>query len=1064
MSDTDGIAEPVRERHRRARPSFVWLAPLIALALSLGIAWKSWSNRGPLVEVILDSASGIEAGKTVLKHKDVEIGTVEDVGFTEGLEEVLLSIRVDKDLEPWLDDSAQFWVVRPQVSVRGVTGLDTVLSGPYVEVAWDREKGKPRRRFKALKDIPLSKPGDSGTRLRLRANDGGAMSVGAPILYRRIEVGRVESKQLSPEGERVDFSIFIEKPYDRLISTATRFWNVSGVAVEIGTEGAKLKVDSLASLLQGGISFDTVAADGAPVPAQQSFVLYETEAQARRSVFTDDPGSQLRLSVEFEGSVRGLKIGAPVEYRGLRVGEVTDVSANVRRSEERGNDISLIVTIVIAPSRLGLEASEMDNSLEFLSRAIRRGLRARLKSASLLTGALFVELVEQPDAPVALLDDLARPYPRIPSVPSDFEDFTASAEGVLNRINNLPIEELMFSATELLRNLNALASADSTAAVPGNLNGLLADARALLSDPALKAAPGDLAATLAASRALMEEVREAGAAEALVQALNDASAAAKAVTAVSAGLPALVTSATALSDDLNEVPITDLVVAATTLLEDADKIVTAEGITEIPGNLNASVVALRRILEELREAESAKTLQEVLVASREAANRVTAASVNIPGMVQTMTGIANTVNELPFEDLVTAATKLVANADKLVASEGMQAAPQALADTLEAARALLVELEEADAAANLSAALVAARDAATAFKTAAESTPQLIARLDRIAANVEGLPLDELLASVQGLINDADALVGSEGMQAAPQALADTLNAARALMVDLQQADTAKNLSDALKAARSAATSIAEAAAGTPALIARLEGIAENVEELPLDQLMASVQRLIADANALVGSQGMQEAPQALADTLNAARSLMVDLQRADTAQKLSDALIAAQGAAQGVSNATQGIPLLSMRLSELAEKANALPIEGLLASATLLVQDADRILTAPGAEQIPGSLTAALDQVRSLVVELRQSGTATNVNGALVSVAEAGQSFQALSRNLAILIPKLAAVAETADSVLSSVDVGSELNYEAAAALREVRDAARAITALAATVERRPNSLILGK
>jgi len=971
MSDTDGIAEPIREEHRRVRPSLVWFAPLIALAISLGIAWSSWSNRGPLIEVILESASGLEEGKTALKHKDVEIGTVEEVGFTEGLKEVLASIRVGKEFAPYFDQSAQFWVVRPQVSTRGISGLETVLSGPYIEVAWDGQKGTPRERFKALKNIPLSKPSDAGIRLRLRANDGGAMSIGAPVLYKRIEVGRIESKELSPDGERVDFNIFINAPYDRLMTTGTRFWNLSGIAVEIGTEGAKLKVDSLASLLQGGISFDNVNTENQPAEPMQSFVLYETEAQARRSVFSDDPTSQLRLSVEFQSSVRGLKIGAPVEYRGLRVGEVTDVAAKLRTNDEGDNDISLIVTIVVSPVRLGLEASQRDESIEFMKRGVRRGLRAQLKSASLLTGALFVELVEQPDAPVALLDELASPYPRLPSVPSEFDDFTASAEGVLNRINGLPIEEMMFSATELLRNLNTLASAESTTDVPKNLNGLLADARELLGDPELKKAPGDLAATLAAARAVMEEVNKAGAAEALVTALEDASNAAQAFTAMSIGVPALVASATALSDDLNEVPITDLVTAATTLLQDADKVIAAEGITEIPTNLNASIASLRTILDGLREAETAKTLQSVLVASREAAERVTAASTNIPGMVQTMTGIADTVNDLPFEDLVLAATNLVESADSLVASEGLQAAPQALADTLDAARALLVDLKDADAAANLSEALKAARDAATAFATAAEGTPQLIARFEAIAANVQGLPLDDLLASVQSLVDDV---------------------------------------------------------------------------------------------NSVVASEGMQQAPQALADTLNAARALMVDLQRADTAQKLSDALVAAQGAAQSFSGAVQGVPLLSMRLTELAEKANAMPIEGLLASATLVLQDADRILRAPGAEQIPGSITAALDQVRSLVIELRQSGTATNVNGALVSVANAGQSFQTLSQNLSVLIPKLTAVAASADSVLSSVDVGSELNYEAATALREVRDAARAITALAATVERRPNSLLLGK
>jgi len=768
MSDTDGIAEPIREEHRSFRPSLVWLAPLIALAVSLGIAWNSYSNRGSLVEVILASASGIEAGKTVLKHKDVEIGIVETIGFTDGLEDVITAIRVEQAFEPYFDESAQFWVVRPKVSAQGISGLETVLSGPYLEVAWDAKQGTRRTRFTALKDIPLSKPSDDGIRLRLRATDGGSMVAGAPVLFKRIEVGRIESKELSPDGERVDFSIFIDAPYDRLITSGTRFWDLSGVAVEIGTEGAKLKVDSLASLLQGGISFDTVSTDGAPVEPLQSFVLYESEAQARRSIFADDPASQLRLSVEFESSVRGLKIGAPVEYRGLRVGEVTDVAAKVHRSQDGVNDISLIVTIVIAPSRLGLDTSIQDNSINFLRQAVRRGLRAKLKSASLLTGQLFVELIEQPDAPVALFDELAKPYPRLPSVPSDLDDLTASAEGVLARINGLPIEEMMFSATELLRNLNALASAETTAAVPGNLNGLLADARQLISDPALQKAPADLAATLAASRELMEEVRAAGAADALVAALNDASQAAKAFTAMSEGVPALVASATSLSDDLSEVPLADLIASATTLLEDADKIVTADGITEIPTNLNASIAALRGILEGLREAETAKTLQEVLIASREAANRVTAASVNIPGMVQTMTGIAETVNQLPFEDLVLAATNLVNDADKLVGSDGMQAAPQALADTLDAARALLVDLKDADAAKNLSEALQAARDAAASIAVAAAETPKLIGRFEAIAANVQELPLDDLLASVRSLVEDANSLVASDGIKAAP--------------------------------------------------------------------------------------------------------------------------------------------------------------------------------------------------------------------------------------------------------------------------------------------------------
>lgn len=877
MADRDGIATPTLEQHRSWRPSLVWLAPLIALAISLGIAWKTYIDKGPLIEVILSDAAGIEAGKTALKHKNVEIGIVENVGFTDDLRRVVATIRVDQELGPYLDDTAQFWVVRPQVTARGISGLETVLSGPYIEVDWDAVKGQRQRRFTALDEIPLAAPGKDGVRVKLRANDGGSMVVGAPVLYKRIEVGKVESKALSPDGERVDFTIFIEDPYDSLVTTATRFWQLSGVAVEIGAEGAKLKVDSIASLLQGGISFDTVLTNGAPVDPLQSFILYPSEADARRSIFTDTPGSQIRLSIEFESSVRGLKIGAPVEYRGLRVGEVTDVAARVK-TEDGITDISLIVTIVLQPSRLGLQQTGDDDTLRFLKRAVARGLRAKLASASLLTGALYVELVEQPDADVALLDELAEPYPRLPSVPSDFEDFTASAEGVLNRINALPIEELLFSANELLRNLNALVTAEGTTAVPGEVAALLRDARALVNDPQLKQAPDDLAATLASARTLMEQIEKSAAPEALTAALQEAKKAAEAVTVAAEGVPAMMTAVTATSTTIGELPLDELVKQATVLIEDVDRIAKADGITEIPGNLNQSLEAVRTLLTDLRDAEAAK------------------------------------------------------------------------------------------------------------------------------------------------------------------------------------------NLSRTLQAAREAAVSINTAAADAPKLIARFEGIAANVESLPLDDLIASAQTLVEDADRIIADEGIQQAPKALAETLETTRALLEDLREAGAAQKLADALVAAQGAADSINTTMQQTPALVRRLNALADKAGALPLETLVASATQLLQDADRIVRAPGAEQIPAALTTALDEVRLAVADLRQRGTIGNFNATMASFNQASQSFTQLSANLQVLLPKLAAVAENADSVLSSFDVGSELNYEAVTALREVRDAARAITALAATVERRPNALILGK
>jgi len=266
------------------------------------------------------------------------------------------------------------------------------------------------------------------------------MSVGAPVFYKRIEVGRIESKNLTPDGEAVVFDIFVEAPHHVRLASGSRFWSTSGFDVEIGTDGAKVHVESLVSILRGGIAFDSVAIGGPPVQDNQLFRLFETEQAARASIFEDSFGAQIRMSVEFGGSVRGLTAGAPVELRGYKVGEVVDVVANV--GDPENPEISLITDILIQPSRLGLPADQPEQALEFLNDRVERGLRAKLANASFITGALYVELVDEPDAPFAEIDEDAVPYPRLPSVASDFEDIAATAEGVMNRINNLPIEEL----------------------------------------------------------------------------------------------------------------------------------------------------------------------------------------------------------------------------------------------------------------------------------------------------------------------------------------------------------------------------------------------------------------------------------------------------------------------------------------------------------------------------------------------------------------------------------------------------------------------------------------------
>jgi len=245
--------------------SLVWLVPLLALLLTIGVAWKTRADRGPVIEIVLNNATGVEAGKTKVKRRDVEVGVVEQVGFTEDSTRVVISVRLDKSIAPFIDETAQFWVVSPQVSLEGISGLDTVLSGSYLEASWDSEIGEPQFRFEALANPPLTPPDTPGKRVRLIAEDGGSMSIGAPVFYKRIEVGRIEAKTLTPDGEAVVFDLFVEAPHDRRLTEGSRFWNTSGISVELGAQGAKLKLESFSSFLRGGITFDTVALGGAQV-------------------------------------------------------------------------------------------------------------------------------------------------------------------------------------------------------------------------------------------------------------------------------------------------------------------------------------------------------------------------------------------------------------------------------------------------------------------------------------------------------------------------------------------------------------------------------------------------------------------------------------------------------------------------------------------------------------------------------------------------------------------------------------------------------------------------------
>lgn len=622
------VAEPRPSMWRNLSP--IWLVPLVALLVSLGVAWKSYADRGVLIEITFENASGITPDDTTVRYRDVVIGKVEDVGFSDDLSRVSVWARIDKEIAPYLDEDATFWVVRPEVSARGVSGLSTVLSGVYIEGAWDQTTGKARTRFEGADSPPLAHPGRAGRRITLRTEDGRMVSEGAPVLFRGIEVGRLERPRLTVSGDSIVVDAFIEAPHDRRINSATRFWDSSGFSVSIGASGLSLDVDSIASLVAGGIEFDTVFEGGRPVSSGAVFDIYPDEATARRTAFARSRSGGVEVAVAFDESVAGLTNGAAVKLGGVTVGEVGSVNAVIENESDEA-EVRLVVKLLLDPALMGLpQGAGEDEVFDFLEQAVTNGMRARLASSGLFSSELFVELVTLEDAAPAEFQREAEPFPMLPSAPSDLPDFTATAEGALERISNLPIEELISQAVDTLASIEALVSDENIRQAPQAAVALLQDTRALVSDPETQALPAELRAAVADLRSIMVELERGQAVANLTAALEQGSRITANLAATSEELPALVDEFRALAAKANALEAEELIRAANQLMSSADALIGTDDARALPGAMVDALDEVRATLTSLREGELVDNANTAMASARSAAEAVSAATEDLP--------------------------------------------------------------------------------------------------------------------------------------------------------------------------------------------------------------------------------------------------------------------------------------------------------------------------------------------------------------------------------------------------------------------------------------------------
>jgi len=470
LSDRQGVPEA---RLRRSRGvALVWLVPLAALAIVVWLGVRTLLERGPVVTITFETAEGLEAGRTKVRHKSVDVGTVESVKLADDLSKVVVTARMDRNVASHVTDGAKFWVVRPRLSPGGISGLNTIVSGSYIEMD-PGGGGEPQGDFKGLEEPPIEQPTQSGKLFTLISKQSGSLGPGSPIYYRGIVVGEVLGSTLTDDGQSVHIQVYVRAPHDRLVHKLTRFWNASGISISAGTQGIKANVESLQALVAGGVAFDT-ATEGLDTPASQQgseFHLFDDEAAAR----AEPLGDKILFQVNFQGVVRGLNTGSSVEMKGIGIGQVTDI--HLAYNADTGI-LSTPATLEIDPSRLGLpdglkpaDGDVQGKFYDVLKRLIGEGLRARLATASLLTGQRIVSLEMVPDAAPAELR-MDTPHPELPAVDGgDLDALMGTATGLMKSVHTLvehvdklvggkEMQHTLASLDHVMANIDHLTSTD----------------------------------------------------------------------------------------------------------------------------------------------------------------------------------------------------------------------------------------------------------------------------------------------------------------------------------------------------------------------------------------------------------------------------------------------------------------------------------------------------------------------------------------------------------------------------------------------------------------------------
>ncbi|MDE2419746.1 MAG: MCE family protein [Gammaproteobacteria bacterium] len=486
------LAEPRTVQPKGLRFSLVWIIPLVALAIGLSLVVKVITDTGPTIHVSFRSADGLQAGKTTVRYKEVDIGLVKNIGLSDDHSHVVVTIELSKSASSFAVDDARFWVVRPRIGTGGISGISTLLSGAYIGVDGGKSQTK-REDFTGLESPPAIAADVPGKTYTLQSSDLGSLDIGSPIYYRRINVGQVSGYKLADDGKSVQLQIFIQAPYDRYVTTDTRFWHASGLDVSLNASGFKVNTQSLASIVSGGIAFGFPENSDAEVAASNaSFNLAQTQEDALK----ESDGKPIRFMMYFDQSLRGLTKGSVIDFRGIELGYVQSINVEFDATYRQ---LRMPVVAVVYPSRLS-HGREFDPNQKILAEFIQRGLRAQMRTGNILTGQNYIALDFFPKAKPAELK-FDKGMVEIPTTPTELSNLQAQVTQIADKLTKFPLDEIGQDLRKTMANMNT--TIDSTNQLMKQMDGKVAPAMQATLDDARKTMQSTQ--TLLASDAPMQQ-------------------------------------------------------------------------------------------------------------------------------------------------------------------------------------------------------------------------------------------------------------------------------------------------------------------------------------------------------------------------------------------------------------------------------------------------------------------------------------------------------------------------------------------------------------------------------